>query len=122
MGGNIGTQSSSVTVITLSNKDLNFSNVVREGIVGIITGLLCSIITGIVIYFVMRKLDIVLIVSISLFINMVLGATIGAFMPVLLKMDADPSTVSSPIISTALDITGIAVYFIITTALLSKIV
>ena len=71
----------------------------------------------------MRKLDIVLIVSISLFINMVLGATIGAFMPVLLKkMDADPSTVSSPIISTALDITGIAVYFIITTALLSKIV
>lgn len=114
MGGNIGTQSSSVT---------NFSNVVREGIVGIITGLLCSIITGIVIYFVMRKLDIVLIVSISLFINMVLGATIGAFMPVLLKkMDADPSTVSSPIISTALDITGIAVYFIITTALLSKIV
>lgn len=85
MGGNIGTQSSSVTVITLSNKDLNFSNVVREGIVGIITGLLCSIITGIVIYFVMRKLDIVLIVSISLFINMVLGATIGAFMPVLLK-------------------------------------
>ncbi|HHS9405657.1 TPA: magnesium transporter [Clostridioides difficile] len=123
MGGNIGTQSSSVTVITLSNKDLNFSNVVREGIVGIITGLLCSIITGIVIYFVMRKLGIVLIVSISLFINMVLGATIGAFMPVLLKkMDADPSTVSSPIISTALDITGIAVYFIITTALLSKIV
>ncbi|MGO0881923.1 magnesium transporter [Clostridioides difficile] len=123
MGGNIGTQSSSVTVITLSNKDLNFSNVVREGIVGIITGLLCSVITGIVIYFVMKKLDIVLIVSISLFINMVLGATIGAFMPVLLKkMDADPSTVSSPIISTALDITGIAVYFIITTALLSKIV
>ena len=54
MGGNIGTQSSSVTVITLSNKDLNFSNVVREGIVGIITGLLCSIITGIVIYFVMK--------------------------------------------------------------------
>ncbi|MCQ7020454.1 magnesium transporter, partial [Clostridioides difficile] len=63
MGGNIGPQSASVAVITLSNKDVNFSKVGREGIVGIITGLLGSIITCIVIYFVMRKVDLVLNVS-----------------------------------------------------------
>lgn len=123
MSGSIGTQSSASTVMALSNKDLDFNNVIREGIVGIITGVLCSIIIGIVTFIFMRDISIVLVVSISLFINMIVGAMIGTFMPVLLKkLDLDPSIISAPLISTALDITGITVYYVITTILLSKIV
>jgi magnesium transporter len=122
MGGNIGTQSSALTVMAISNKKVDFSNVIREGIVGLATGILCSIIIGIVTFVFIRDVNIVLIVSISLFINMILGAMIGAFMPVLLKkLDLDPSIVSAPLISTALDITSITVYFVVTTIILSKI-
>lgn len=42
MGGNIGTQSSALAVMSLSNKDLEFNNVIREAVVGIITGIICS--------------------------------------------------------------------------------
>lgn len=123
MGGNIGTQSSALTVMALSNKDLEFSNVIREGIVGFITGIICSIIIGIIIFIFMKDINIVFVVSISLFINMIVGAMIGAFMPVLLKkLDVDPSIISAPVIATALDVTGIAIYLVITTILLSKIV
>ena len=123
MGGNIGTQSSALTVMALSNKDLEFSNVIREGIVGFITGIICSIIIGIIIFVFMRDINIVLVVSISLFINMIVGAMLGAFMPVLFKkLDVDPSIISAPVIATALDIIGIAIYLVTTTVLLSKIV
>jgi magnesium transporter len=53
---------------------------------------------------------------------MTIGAMIGAFLPMLFKtIDVDPSTLSAPLIATALDISGITVYFIITTIILSKI-
>ncbi|WP_027702394.1 magnesium transporter [Metaclostridioides mangenotii] len=123
MGGNTGTQSASVTVINISsNKDLDYGNVLREFLVGLMTGLICSIITGIAIFMFTKTFDVTFVVSIAVFINMALGATLGALLPVILnRIDADPTTISAPIISTALDITGLVVYFTIATILLSKI-
>ena len=123
MGGNIGTQSSALTVMALSNKDVDFENVIREGIVGFITGIICSILIGVVVFIFIKDINIVLVVSLSLFINMIVGAMIGAFMPVLLKkLNLDPSIISAPVIATALDITAISIYLLIITTLLSKIV
>jgi magnesium transporter len=123
MSGNIGTQSSALTVMALSNKNLEFSNVIREGIVGFITGIICSLIIAVITFIFIKDINIVLVVSISLFINMIVGAMIGAFIPVLFKkLDVDPSIISAPVIATLLDITSIAVYLVITTILLSKIV
>ena len=113
MGGNIGTQSSALTVMALSNKDVDFKNVIREGIVGFITGILCTVIIGIVAFIFIKDIGIVLVVSLSLFINMIVGAMIGAFMPVLLKkLDVRSIYNFSTIISTILDITGVTVYFL----------
>lgn len=123
MGGNIGTQSSALTVMTLYNKDLDYTNVLKEGVVGFITGILCSVIIAIAAFIFIKDIGVVLVVSLSLFINMIVGAMIGAFMPVLLKrLDVDPSIISAPLISTILDITGVTVYFVITSFVLSKIV
>ena len=122
MGGNIGTQSSALTVMALANKDLEMKNVFLEGLVGFLTGILCSIIIGIATFVFVKDINITLVVSVSLFINMTIGAMIGAFLPMLFKtIDVDPSTLSAPLIATALDISGITVYFIITTIILSKI-
>lgn len=123
MGGNIGTQSSALTVMTLYNKDLDYKNVLKEGVVGFITGILCSAIIAIAAFIFIKDIGITLAVSLSLFINMIVGSMIGAFMPALLKrLDVDPSIISAPLISTILDITGVTVYFIITSFVLSKIV
>ncbi|WP_122641250.1 MULTISPECIES: magnesium transporter [unclassified Romboutsia] len=122
MGGNIGTQSSALTVMTLSNKNLDYTNVLKEGAVGLITGILCSVIIGGASFIFIKDISIVLAVSLSLFINMTVGSMIGAFMPALLKrLDVDPSIISAPLISTILDITGVTVYFVITSLVLSKI-
>ena len=123
MGGNIGTQSSALAVMGLSNKDLDFNNVIREAIVGIITGIICSLIVSIIVFMFIKDINIVLVVTISLFINMIVGAMIGGFMPILFKkIDVDPSIISAPVIATVLDITGIIIYLIVTTIILSKIV
>lgn len=123
MGGNIGTQSSALTVMTLYNKDLDYKNVLKEGVVGFITGILCSAIIAIAAFMFIKDIGVILAVSLSLFINMIVGSMIGAFMPALLKrLDVDPSTISAPLISTILDITGVTVYFVITSFVLSKIV
>ena len=85
MGGNIGTQSSALAVMSLSNKDLEFNNVIREAVVGIITGIICSLIVSIIVFIFIKDINIVLVVTVSLFINMIVGAMIGGFMPILFK-------------------------------------
>ena len=123
MGGNIGTQSSALAVMSLYNKDIDFNNVIREAVVGVITGIICSLIVSIIVFLFIKDVNIVLVVTVSLFINMIVGAVIGGFMPILFKkLDVDPSIISAPVIATVLDITGIAIYLITTTIILSKIV
>lgn len=123
MAGNIGTQASALTVMALSNKKLDFKNVLLEGMVGVFTGIICSLIIGISTYIFVKDINIVLIVSVSLLINMIIGAMIGSFIPMMFKkMDVDPSIVSAPLIATSLDIIGMIIYFLITTITLSKIV
>ena len=54
-GGNIGTQSSALTVMTLSNKDLDYKNVIREGVVGFITGIICSCINSVLLFYIYKR-------------------------------------------------------------------
>ena len=80
-------------------------------------------VVAIIAFIFIKDINIVLIVSISLFINMIVGAMIGGFMPILFKkLDVDTSIISAPVIATLLDITGIAIYLITTIIILSKIV
>lgn len=120
LGGSIGMQSSSITLMALSNKDMEPRNIaVKEGLVGIITGLFCSIITGIGTYIIINNFNIALLVSIAVLINMIFGALIGAFVPSLLKkLDIDTSIVSAPIVSVTLDFIGVCIFFIIVTMFL----
>ena len=123
MGGNIGCQASSVTIITLSNREISGKDIAKESLVGIITGLICGIITAAVIFFVKDNINMALVISISLFVNMVIGALIGVLAPVMLtKLDSDPATISAPVISTILDIIGIGAYYLTSSILLSQII
>ena len=119
LGGSIGMQSSSITLMTLGNKDGGSTSILKEVIVGLITGVFCGLITGFGAYIIISDVNIALIVSLTILINMVFGATIGAFVPVLLKkLDIDTSIVSSPLVSVILDFIGICIFFLITTVFL----
>lgn len=120
LGGSIGMQSSSITIMTISAKDsVSTNNTVKEILVGLITGIVCGLIGGLGTYIIINNLNISLLVSISILINMVFGATIGAIVPSLLKkLDIDTSIVSAPLVSVILDFIGICIFFLITTAFL----
>ena len=86
LGGSIGMQSSSITIMTISSKDsVSTNNTVKEILVGLITGIVCGLIGGLGTYIIINNLNISLLVSISILINMIFGATIGAIVPSLLK-------------------------------------
>lgn len=120
LGGSIGMQSSSITIMTISSKDsVSTNNTIKEILVGLITGIVCGLIGGLGTYIIINNLNISLLVSISILINMIFGATIGAIVPSLLKkLDIDTSIVSAPLVSVILDFIGICIFFLITTAFL----
>lgn len=125
MGGSIGMQSSSLTIMTLSNneEDIDFKNVLKECIIGLITGLICSIIIGLVANIILDNSNMAIVIAIAVFINMIAGSMIGSFTPLMLKhLSKDITIMSSPLISIILDIIGVILFFIITTTFLSKIV
>ena len=120
LGGGIGMQSSSITIMTLSNKDVvSTNNILKEVLVGLITGTVCGLIGGIGTYVIINDNYVALLVGVSILINMIFGATIGAFVPNLLKkLDIDTSIVSAPLVSVILDFIGICIFFLITTSFL----
>lgn len=70
----------------------------------------------------MRDVKLGMVVGISMITNMLTAATIGTIVPIVFKkLGVDPAVASAPFISTTLDITGITIYFSLTTMLLLKI-
>ena len=60
-----------------------------------------------------------LTVTVPMALNMTIAAVIGTCTPLLLKkMNFDPAVASGPVITTAIDIIGLAVYLILVTAYL----
>ena len=120
LGGSVGMQSSSITIMTISNKDaVTTNNTMKEVLVGLITGIVCGLIGSLGTFIITNNKVISLLVGVAIFINMVFGATIGAFVPSLLKkLNIDTSIVSAPLVSVILDFIGICIFYLITTTFL----
>ena len=121
MGGNVGSQSSAVTIINLTNKDkdVDSATVYKEVISSLINGVVIAIIVSIILTIFVKNPTITIVVALSTLINMILGATLGTLLPMMLeKMDLDPSVISSLIVAVIMDIIGILVYFALISALL----
>lgn len=121
MGGNVGSQSSAVTIINLTNKDkdVDSATVYKEIISSFINGVVIAIIVSIILTIFVKNPTITIVVALSTLINMILGATLGTLLPMMLeKMDLDPSVISSLIVAVIMDIIGILVYFSLISALL----
>lgn len=126
MGGNVGTQSSTLTVRGIAMGNIKgkeaFKTLLQEFSVGFLVGLVCSIIAAFVSFFIQRDITLSMVVGIAMWANMITAASIGTLVPLIFKrIGVDPAVASAPFITTTIDITGLSIYFTLTTILLNKL-
>jgi len=125
MGGNIGTQSSTIVVRGLATGRIDFSGdlklILKELSVGLILGGLYGLLLGTLTYFFFQDAPITLglVVGLSICASMIIATSIGTMVPLLLrKLDVDPAIATGPFVTTTIDILGVGIYFLIASALL----
>ena len=126
MGGNIGTQSSTIIVrgmatgrITIGDE---FKIIIKELKVGLILGVLYGLMLGVFAAF--RFVDyapmIGIVIGLSICSSMLIATAVGTFIPLILrKLDIDPAIATGPFVTTSIDILGVFLYFLISSYLLS---
>jgi len=117
-GGNAGAQSATVVIRGLATGEVNprraLAVVTREAAIGaILGGALGAIALGLV-YALTRDLEVALVVSITLLAVSVMATVAGGALPFLFRrINVDPALVSAPLLTTMMDISGVALYFAI---------
>ncbi|WP_207431232.1 magnesium transporter [Sabulibacter ruber] len=123
-GGNVGIQSSSIIIQTLANKTVLFDNftsrIVKVLLVAVINGLVMS---GLVMGFNLLfgvELTLSVVVAVALFSVVLLASFMGTITPMILdKYGVNPAVAAGPFITTANDLLGLGVYFLVAHLLLS---
>ncbi|MCK4689161.1 MAG: magnesium transporter, partial [Candidatus Marinimicrobia bacterium] len=127
MGGNVGTQSSTIIVRGLATGRINVKQVMKvlfgQMRIGIILGFAYGILLGVfAVVFHLHQVNILnmgITISISLMLAMLLAATMGTLTPIILyRLNIDPAIATGPIVTTISDIFGISIYLIIASLLL----
>jgi len=124
MGGNIATQSSTIIVRGLATGRINmqhfFKVVAKEFIVGLVLGALFGFLLAFLAGFrYTSPAHLGLVVGFSVFSVMVMAATIGTLVPIMLKrLNIDAAIATGPFITTFIDVAGVSLYFLVARFLL----
>lgn len=126
MGGNVGLQSSTLVIRGLATGEIESSDVrkvfLREVMIGLLIGLLCGIVALAVAAVIHINLTLGLVVGIAMVCALVVSTSMATIMPVVLKRyGVDPAVAAGPFVTTANDITGIAIYLSLATAFLAHL-
>ena len=111
MGGNAGMQTLAVTIRAIATKELSSGNltqiVTKEFIIGILNGLIFAVITGIIVQLWFKEINLTILISISMVLNMMVAGLFGILVPVSLKrFNIDPAIASSVFVTTITDVIG----------------
>lgn len=124
-GGNVGIQSSSLVVQSLANKSIFDDSLAKRFVkvllVAMLNGLiLATFVFAVVVLIYHNDVSFALVVSIALFSVVLLSSFMGTITPIVLdKLGVNPALASGPFITTANDLIGLAVYFLVAMSLLS---
>ncbi|MDX5346400.1 MAG: magnesium transporter [Hymenobacteraceae bacterium] len=117
-GGNVGIQSSSLIIQTLANKSVILDNlsqrIFKVLLVAVLNALvIASLVMGFNLLFAL-DIRMVMVVSVALFCVVLLASLMGTITPMVLdKFDINPALAAGPFITTANDLLGLAVYFLV---------
>ncbi len=123
MGGNIGTQSSTIVVRGLAMGRITitelWSVVFKELTIGLILGLVYGFLIGIVAQVTYSTGLLAVAVAASVLSSMSVAALVGSLVPMLFaRLEIDPAVATGPFVTTAIDIISVFFYFAIATSLL----
>jgi magnesium transporter len=123
MGGNIGTQSSTIVVRGLATGKINIRDlwpvVLKELTVGLILGVVYGFFIGLVAQVQYSEFFLALSVASAVISSMSVAALVGSMVPmVFARINIDPAVATGPFVTTAIDIISIYFYFTIATVLL----
>jgi magnesium transporter len=118
MGGNVGTQSSTIFNRALILGQINlqrfWKHIFREMKVGFFLGIVMGLAAGIMAAFWQHIPMLGLVVGLALVLTITLATMLGFFIPYLLmKMGLDQAAGADPIITTIKDVTGLLIYFLL---------
>ncbi|MBN1770994.1 MAG: magnesium transporter [Deltaproteobacteria bacterium] len=116
MGGNVGTQSSTIVVRGLATGVVqlgrSLGTVGRELAVGLLLGVLYGSVVGLAAGGLTGGLYYALVVGAALAASMVLAALLGALAPLTLaRLHIDPAAATGPVVRTFVDLLGTVTYF-----------
>jgi len=114
-GGNSGTQAASLIIRGLAINEFSLRDsmkvLYKEIPVGIILGLILAALWCVRAYFMDLSGPVTLTVSLSLILIVLFGVIAGSMLPFFFRaVKLDPAVVSSPFISTLVDVTGILIF------------
>jgi magnesium transporter len=127
MGGNIGTQSSTIVVRGIATGMINIRDfwkiISKELAIGLILGIFYGVFIGLIASVTYRTEPVIIPLAISVGLavvsSMSVAALVGSGIPLLFeKINVDPAIATGPFVTTAVDIVSVFCYFIIATRLL----
>jgi magnesium transporter len=123
MGGNIGTQSSTIVVRGLATGRIHardiWTVVYKELSIGLILGLVYGLLIGSVAQFRYSMETLALSVALAVICSMSIAALVGSLVPMgFARINIDPAVATGPLVTTAIDIISVFFYFLIATKLL----
>ncbi|MBL0712914.1 MAG: magnesium transporter [Desulfosarcina sp.] len=123
MGGNIGTQSSTIVVRGLATGRINtrdfWAIISKELAIGVILGLFYALLIGAVAQLSYSVISLALAVGLAVICSMTVAALVGSCVPLLMaRINIDPAVATGPFVTTAVDIISVYFYFVIATTLL----
>ena len=127
MGGNIGTQSSTIVVRGIATGRINigdFGKVVSKElavgfILGIVYGLFIGIIARLTFVSEVYSLSLAFAVGLAILSSMSIAALVGSMVPLIFeRLNIDPAVATGPFVTTAIDIVSVYCYFMIASQLL----
>ena len=127
MGGNVGTQSFAVVVRGISTGELDtrrlMRTVLREAQVGVVMGVLFGLSMALIAMFWQGSPMLGVVVGLSMSLTLFTASIIGTFVPLTFdRMGLDIAVASGPFITTAIDVTGLIIYFYLATTFMRHLV
>lgn len=123
--GNSGTQSATLIIRSLAVGEIDVSDwfkiMLKELLIGALLGLIFGIVSYIVgLFNTDSNFDIPIVISLSMVVLIIWANLIGSLLPILIaKAKLDPAVISSPLIATLIDVSGIFIYYNIAILLLN---
>ncbi|HOR41774.1 MAG TPA: magnesium transporter [Atribacterota bacterium] len=116
MGGNVGSQSSAITIRGLATGQLHLGELWKiiwsETKVGFLIGAMTGLLIFVVAYFWQKSYVMGIIIGLSLCITVILSALVGTLLPLIFNyLGVDPAVASLPLITTIVDVVSLVVYF-----------